>query len=63
MCRALTERNQTFLHGCIKMFKKYRDKPQKHIQKEEQAKKSPLRYASVMTHVRIVFVVVVALKR
>ena len=62
MCRALTERNQKFLHGCIKMFIKHRDKPQKQKQKEEQAKNLPLRYASVMTHVCIVFVVVVSLK-
>ena len=52
-----------FLHGCIKSFKKHRDKPQKHKQKEEQVKNSPLGYASVMTHVCIVFVVVVLLKR
>ena len=55
MCRALTERNQSLI--------KHRDKPQKHKQKEEQAKHLPLRYASVMTHVCIVFVVVVSLKR
>ena len=63
MCRALTERNQKLLHGCIKICIKHRDKPQKHKQKEEQAKNSPLRYASVMKHVLIVFVVVVSLKR
>ena len=62
MCRALTVKNQTFLHGCIKIFIKHRDKPHKHKQKEEQAKNSPLKYASVMTHVCIVFVVVVSLK-
>ena len=46
-----------------KTFIKHRDKPQKHKQQEEQAKCSPLRYASVMTHVCIVFVLVVLLKR
>ena len=60
MCRALTERNQRFLHGCIKTFIKHKNEPEKHKQKEEQAENSPLRYASVMTHVCIVFVVVVS---
>ena len=58
---------QTFeaksLYSCIKNVIKIRKKNETSSQTIEQVDNPPLRYVTVMTHLRIVFVLFVPLKR
>ena len=51
------------MHSCIKTFVNFRQKYPKSTHTTEQLENPPLRYASVIPHACIAFVLVASLKR
>ena len=63
VCAVVFKVQRKFLHSSIKMFINFREMYSKSTHTTEQVDNPPLRYASVISHACVAFVLVASLKR